>query len=411
MLFSAGGGILQVQYYDVSFLYEAKRKGVDPLVTLLAKFFIPNRETLDAEALRGKYGMLCGALGIVLNVLLCVGKLLVGLLSGAISVVADAFNNLSDAGSSLITMLGFKLAGQKPDPDHPFGHGRIEYISGLLVSILIVLVGFELGKSSVEKILHPEDVTFSLTTIVILAISVAVKLYMTFYNRNIGKRIGSPAMEATAADSLSDSVATTVVLLCMLVSHWFSVNIDAYCGLAVSAFILFSGFRSAKETVSPLLGQPPSEELVTQIGTIVRSAPSVCGIHDLVVHDYGPGRLMISLHAEVPATSHILDVHDEIDNVEKRLRDELRCEAVIHMDPLTTELRHEVATLVQTFDPSITVHDFRVVRGNTHTNVIFDAVVPFSMNEKEAAAKIAALVKTLDPSYFAVVNIDRSLVK
>lgn len=391
----------------------------DIMISLLSRLFIKNRGNLSRNELRLKYGVLCGAVGIFLNVLLFAGKLMAGILSGAISVTADAFNNLSDAGSSLITLVGFRIAGHKADSDHPFGHGRIEYICGLLVSVFILLVGFELGKSSVEKIFRPETVEFSLLTIGILAASVLIKLYMAFYNKRIGKRIGSPAMEATALDSLSDCISTLAVLVCMLLSHFFSLEIDAWCGLAVSVFILTSGIRSAKETIGPLLGQPPSAELVERIETIVKSHPYVCGIHDLVVHDYGPGRLMISLHAEVPADGDLMALHDSIDNAEKQLNRELCCEAVIHMDPietndkLTNETREKVAALVRTLDPRITIHDFRMVRGQTHTNVIFDAVVPFDvdLDEKEAAARISSLVSTLDGNYYAVVSIDKAAVK
>lgn len=413
-------GDILMQKHDFSFLTDPKHiKECDIVISLLSKLFIKNPEQLDTEQLRGKYGVLCGILGIFLNLLLFAGKLAAGILTGAISITADAFNNLSDAGSSVITLLGFRLAGHKADSDHPFGHGRIEYLSGLLVSILIILVGFELGKNSVEKIISPEPVEFSVLSVVILAVSIAVKLYMAFYNKRVGRKIASPAMEATALDSLSDSVATAAVIVCMLLSHFFSLEIDAYCGLAVAVFILVSGIRSAKETVSPLLGQPPTPELVEKIETIVKSHPYVCGIHDLVVHDYGPGRLMISLHAEVPASGSLLEIHDSIDNAERELREKLHCDAVIHMDPietddaLTNEVRERVASLVRGIDERITIHDFRMVRGATHTNVIFDAVVPYDvdLSEKEAAEKIAALVASLDGTYYAAVNIDKTTVR
>lgn len=391
----------------------------DIMISLLAKIFIKNRDGESPETLRLRYGVLCGAFGIFLNLMLFVGKLVAGMLSGSISVTADAFNNLSDAGSSLITLVGFRIAGHKADSHHPFGHGRFEYISGLLVSILIILVGFELGKSSVEKLFAPEPVVFSALTLSILAVSVAVKLYMAFYNKRIGKKLDSPAMEATAVDSLSDAASTFVVFICMLLSHFFEWEIDAWCGLAVSGFILVSGIRSAKQTIDPLLGQPPSAELVGRIESIVRSHPYVVGIHDLVVHDYGPGRLMISLHAEVPADGDLLKIHDSIDNAEKELNHALCCEAVIHMDPVetddarTNETKEKIAALVRTLDPRITIHDFRMVSGETHTNVIFDAVVPFdvSLDEKEVAARISELVSALDGNYYAVVNIDKAVVK
>lgn len=393
-------------------------KRSDILIFFLSKIFIKDQENLSSAERRAKFGSLCGFVGIFLNLCLFAGKLFVGLLSGAISAVADAFNNLSDAASSLITLFGFRLANQKPDPDHPFGHGRFEYISGFIVSLLILLVGFELGKSSVEKIINPETVEFSIVSVVILTVSVIVKLYMAHYNRVIGKKISSTAMVATATDSTSDAIATTVVLLCMLVSHFTSVQIDAYCGLAVSAFILYSGFRSAKETISPLLGQPPTEELVDEIERIVKSYPIVSGIHDLVVHDYGPGRLMVSLHAEVPANGDLLEIHDVIDNAEKELNEKLNCESVIHMDPIqkgdayVEETREKIETLIHILDESISIHDFRMVIGTTHTNVLFDAVIPFGLklSEADAKKKISALVETIDPAFCAVVHIDKSIV-
>ncbi len=374
---------------------------------------------MSAAEQRTRFGSLCGFLGIVLNLFLFAGKLFVGIATGAISAVADAFNNLTDAASSVITLLGFRLAGQKPDSDHPFGHGRFEYISGLIVSLLILLVGFELGKSSFSKILEPELVTFSLISAIILIISVLIKLYMAFYNRSVGKKIDSTAMIATSADSLCDAVATSAVLACMLISYFTDLQIDAYCGLAVSAFILFSGFRSAKETISPLLGQPPTEELVSDIERIVKSFPIICGIHDLVVHDYGPGRLMVSLHAEVPVGGDLLEIHDVIDNAEKKLNEELGCEAVIHMDPIqkgdvyVEETRSKIETLIHILDERISIHDFRMVIGATHTNVLFDAVIPYSvkLSEAEAKKKISALVETIDPQFCAVVHIDKSTVK
>ena len=287
------------------------------MIELLAKWFIPHRDSMENGALRRAYGTLCGAVGIVLNILLFMGKFFAGQLSGSIAVTADAFNNLSDAGSSAVTLLGFRLAGKKPDTDHPFGHGRIEYISGLIVAGLILLMGVELAKSSFDKILHPEEVTFSALAVVILAVSVAVKLYMWFYNRRIGGKLRSAAMEATAMDSLSDAAATFAVLLATLIGKWTGLAVDGYVGLLVALFILFSAYKAAKETLSPLLGQAPDPELVQRIRDIVAEHDTVVGIHDLVVHDYGPGRQMVSLHAEVPASGDILELHDVIDNIER----------------------------------------------------------------------------------------------
>lgn len=385
------------------------------MISFLARLFIKT-EGKSQAAVRKAYGILCGAVGIGFNVLLFLGKFFAGTLSGSIAITADAFNNLSDAGSSFVTLLGFQLAGQKPDPEHPFGHGRIEYLSGLVVSVLILLMGLELARSSLDKILHPEPVDFSPLVVVILCVSIAVKLYMAFYNRRLGKKLNSSAMEATSADSLSDSAATTAVLVATLVGHFTGWMIDGWCGILVAAFILWSGFNAAKDTLDPLLGTPPTAEFVEEIRQIVMAHKTILGIHDLIVHDYGPGRVMISLHAEVSASENVMDLHDEIDNVESELKKKLGCEAVIHMDPIVTddgitqETRKKVAALVRCIDNQISIHDFRMVAGPTHTNVIFDAVVPFGfrLSDSEVVEKIQAAVRTLDGNYFAVVTVDRS---
>ena len=389
------------------------------MIALLAKRFIKNSADVTDPAVRQAYGVLCGVAGICFNVLLFALKLLAGTLSGSIAVTADAFNNLSDAGASIVTLLGFKLAGQKPDSEHPFGHGRLEYISGLIVSMVIILMGVELAKSAVEKILHPETVELSLLTGAILLASIGVKFYMYLYNRAVGRKLRSAAMEATAMDSLSDCAATAAVFAATLVGHFTSLQIDGWCGIIVAGLVLLTGVRAARDTISPLLGQPPAPEFVQQIQDIVMASPVVRGIHDLVVHDYGPGRVMISLHAEVPAHGDIMALHDEIDNAEQRLRRELGCEAIIHMDPivtddkLTTETREKVARLVRGIDETISIHDFRMVTGPTHTNVIFDAVVPFRfrLSDREVEQEIKTAVKRLDSSYFAVVQIDRDYTK
>ena len=385
------------------------------MISLFARLFL-KPEGRDETALRKGYGILCGAVGIGLNILLFAGKFFAGTIAGSIAITADAFNNLSDAGSSFVTLLGFQLAGQKPDSDHPFGHGRIEYLSGLAVSMLIILMGFELAKSSLDKILHPAPVDSSCLVIVILCVSICVKLYMAFYNRSLGKKLNAPAMLATAADSLSDSIATTAVLIATLVGRFSGLMIDGWCGILVAAFILWSGFNAAKDTVNPLLGTPPTHEFVEQIKELVMAHPAIIGIHDLIVHDYGPGRVMISLHAEVSASGNVLDLHDEIDNVESELREKLGCEAVIHMDPIVTddgitkETRERVAALVHCIDDEISIHDFRMVAGPSHTNVIFDAVVPygFRLTDSEVEEKIKSAVRTLDGNYFAVVKVERS---
>lgn len=385
---------------------------------LLSKIFIKNREDLENPAVRRAYGILSGALGIVLNILLFVGKLTAGLISGSVAIVADALNNLSDAGSSVITLIGFRIAGQKPDKGHPFGHGRIEYISGLIVSMLIILMGFELGKSSVEKIISPSGTEFSPVAAIILAVSVLVKLYMCYYNGRVGKKISSPAMKATATDSLSDCISTTVVLICMFITKFTGFDLDGICGAAVALFIFISGLRAAKDTIDPLLGVPPTEEFVDEIGETVMSHKGILGFHDLIVHDYGPGRRMISLHAEVPADEDLLKTHDTIDNIEKELSAKLGCDAVIHMDPIETddkitmEAREKIAELVKIIDERVTIHDFRMVTGPTHTNVIFDIVVPYDVKrtEEEIRRDVERMVKTLDENYYAVVCVDKSFV-
>ena len=388
------------------------------MIDFLAKRFIKDYTNFSSPSVRRGYGVLCGCVGVGLNVLLFLGKLLAGALSGSIAVIADAVNNLSDAGSSVVTLLGFKLAAQDPDQDHPFGHGRLEYVSGLVVSMAILLMGVELAKGSVEKILHPEPVTFSPLVAGILLCSICVKLYMSFYNRSVGRRIDSAAMSATAADSLSDTLATTAVLLSTLAGHFWNLQIDGWCGVVVACFILWAGVNAAKETIDPLLGQPPTPEFVREVQKLVLSFPEIIGIHDLIVHDYGPGRRIISLHAEVPADGNILVLHDVVDSAERELNASMGCLATIHMDPVeqddgvTAETRQRVAALVGIIDPGISIHDFRMVPGHTHTNVIFDAVLPYDcpLPDREAAERIQTAVRALDGNYFAVVTVERGYV-
>ncbi len=387
----------------------------DTMITFLAKIWIKNYERTDLPEVRQSYGVLCGGVGIGFNILLFLGKFLPGLISNSIAVTADAFNNLSDAGSSLITLVGFKMAGQKPDPGHPFGHGRIEYLTGLFVSLLIILMGFELVTSSFDKILHPEDTVCTPVVAGILIASILVKLYMFFYNRGTGKKIDSAAMLATATDSFSDMLSTAVVLAATLIGHFTGLHIDGFCGLLVGLFILIAGLRSAGETISPLLGQPPQKEFVEKIEHIVLSHEEILGLHDLIVHDYGPGRTMISLHAEVPAAGDLLHLHDAIDNIERELKRELHCDAVIHMDPVmnddeeTQTLKETVTGLLHRLDDSLNLHDFRIVKGPTHTNIIFDILVPFSeaLPDEEILSRMEEAIHKLDPGYYAVINIDK----
>ena len=385
----------------------------------LVRLFIKDCDNVTDPAVRERYGILSGAVGIVLNLLLSAGKLFAGLMTGSISITADAFNNLSDAGSSVVTLVGFKLAGQKADDGHPFGHGRMEYLAGLLVSLMILLVGVELGRSSIGKILHPEAVDFSLVSTGILAASILVKLWMGQFNRGLGRKIGSAAMAATAADSISDAVATAAVLAGTLVNRFAHVNIDGWLGLAVAVFILRSGWGAAKDTINPLLGESPDPELVKQLRDLVLSHPQVVGMHDLIIHDYGPGRRLCSFHAEVPQDADILDAHDAIDHIEREIKEKFGIETTVHMDPIATadekvnQLRRQVADLARVVEPEMTIHDFRVVRGPTHTNVIFDAVVPHKcrLTDEEVLQRLRRAVSALDPAYQAVIQIDRAYVE
>ena len=382
----------------------------------LVRLFIKDCDNVTDPAVRERYGILSGAVGIALNLLLSAGKLFAGLMTGSISITADAFNNLSDAGSSVVTLVGFKLAGQKADDGHPFGHGRMEYLAGLLVSLMILLVGVELGRSSIGKILHPEEVDFSLVSTGILAASILVKLWMGQFNRGLGRKIGSAAMAATAADSLSDAVATAAVLAGTLVNRFAHVNIDGWVGLAVAVFILRSGWGAAKDTINPLLGESPDPELVKQLRDLVLSHPQVVGMHDLIIHDYGPGRRLCSFHAEVPQDADILDAHDAIDHIEREIKEKFGIETTVHMDPIATadekvnQLRRQVADLARVVEPEMTIHDFRVVRGPTHTNVIFDAVVPMGSRagDEELRERLTRAVKALDPAFETVIQLDRA---
>lgn len=388
------------------------------MITLLKKLFIKDYENYkDAEVRRG-YGTLCSLVGIMLNILLFAGKYFAGVVTKSIAITADAFNNLSDAGSSVMTLIGFKFAGKKADKDHPFGHGRIEYIAGLGVSLAILLMGFELAKSSFEKITSPEPVDTSAMAICILFASIAVKSYMCIYNTRIGEKISSASMKATGMDSLSDCIATGVVLISILVTKFTGVMIDGWCGILVALFILWAGLNAAKETIGPLLGQPPEPEFVQEIEDIVMAHKYVQGIHDLVVHDYGPGRLMISLHAEVPGDEDIFELHDEIDEIELELNDKLNCEAVIHMDPIETNneavqnKKSQVLAIVKSYDEGISIHDFRMNQGPTHANLIFDAVLPagYKKSAEEAKEELTKLIQSKMPGCNAVIKIDISYV-
>ncbi len=387
------------------------------MISFFSKLFIKNADDTADPLVRQAYGVLCGSAGIGFNILLFLIKFIAGQMSGSIAITADAFNNLSDAGSSVITLVGLKMAGQKPDNDHPFGHGRIEYISGLLVSVVILLMGAELFKSSFDKIIHPEPIAAGGLVIAILVISICVKLYMYLYNRSVSKKIDSPAMLATAKDSISDSVSTMVVLLTTLLSFWTDVHIDGWCGILVALFVLWTGYGAMKDTVSPLLGQPPEPEFVDKIEEIIigYKDQGVLGLHDLVVHNYGPGRVMLSVHVEVPSNGDILALHDMIDLIEHRLARELNCSAVIHMDPVcvddeeTNRMKEKVAKIIGSLEGKVNFHDFRMVHGPTHTNLIFDVAVPYDypMTDGELVSCIQNKIYGLDENCHAVIDVDK----
>lgn len=390
------------------------------MVSILAR--IMGIESLAPDKKRSAYGKLCGTIGIVLNVLLFIGKFFAGVVSNSIAITADAFNNLSDAGSSIVTLIGFKLAEQKPDSEHPFGHGRMEYLSGLVVSAVILMMGFELVKDSIDKILHPTEVEFSIAVLAILAASILTKFYMAYYNFHLGKRFESSTLKATATDSLSDCVSTSVVLAATIIGHYTDVQIDGFCGIAVGILIFVAGVNAARETLNPLLGQPPEPEFVAQIEDMVISydKESIIGIHDLIVHDYGPGRRVISLHAEVPAEGNMVALHDVIDNLEAKLRMELGCLTTIHMDPVVTtdervtELKEKCNRIIKSIGDKLSLHDFRVVFGDTHTNLIFDIVIPFefALSDAETTKLVQEKVwKEIGKQYFIAVTIDKPAVR
>lgn len=307
------------------------------MTKLLISLFVKNSDNVTDAKVRSAYGTLGGMVGIICNLLLFAGKFFAGIITGAISITADAFNNLSDAASSIITLIGFYIAGKPADEDHPFGHGRMEYVSGLIVSLAILLMGFELLKSSIEKIIHPENITFQIISVVILIVSILVKFWMAVFNKNIGNRIQSEAMNATATDSLNDCISTAAVLGGMLIFYFLGYNLDGIIGVLVACFVLWGGYGAIKDTLNPLLGELPDPQLVDNIEDMVMRHDMVIGVHDMIVHDYGPGRRIVSLHAEVPYTVDIMEAHDMIDHIEMRLMQEYQCEATIHMDPVVTD--------------------------------------------------------------------------
>ena len=387
------------------------------MITFLSKIFI--RETADKAKIRREYGMLCGLVGIFLNILLFLGKFFAGTISKSIAITADAFNNLSDAASSVVTLVGFKLAGAKPDSEHPFGHGRMEYIASFLVACIIFIVGFELLRSSVDKILHPEPVRFSVVLVVILSLSLLVKLWMFSYNRYMGKQIDSTVLRAAASDSLNDVAATAAVIVATVVGNFVAFPIDGIMGVLVSVLIMRSGFQIAKEVADRLLGQRPDPALVKELSDRILSYDGIIGIHDMIVHNYGPGRNFASVHAEVSDDCDIIKIHEIIDAAEQAIFRETGVEIVIHMDPVslnspeTQELKKLVVQIISEIDPALTIHDFRITKGQSRINVIFDLVVPIEATparRKEITSEIAVRLRAADPRYTAVIQVDTSFV-
>ena len=384
------------------------------MTSLLLRLFVKNHDDTENPVVRGAYGKLAGAVGIVCNLLLFAGKLLAGILSGSVAVTADAVNNLSDASSSLVTLLGFKLAERPADEEHPYGHARIEYISGLVVAALILLIGAELAKSSFSKILHPETVEFSLLTLGVLVGSILVKLWMALFCRKLGRRIDSTTLLATSADSRNDVISTAAVLVGCLVGYFFDVKLDGYIGMAVALFIIWSGCSIAKDTINPLLGERASEELVRNISDLILSHEKILGIHDLMVHDYGPGNCFASVHAEMDSAEDPLICHDIIDDIERDALRELQVHLVIHYDPIVTDdeelnaARALVEQEIRSIDESLSLHDFRMVRGPGHTNLIFDLVIPYSMEDRKAElkARIDERLQRQDRKYYTVITFD-----
>lgn len=386
------------------------------MIGLLSKIFIKNYKDYKDVKVRQSYGVLCGAFGIFLNLLLFGFKIFFGMLTASVSIVADAFNNLSDAASSCVQVLGFTLSSKKPDLEHPFGHGRIEYIAALIISFLILLMGFELIKSSVEALISPRPVIFSSLAIIVLFISILTKAYMFFYNHKIGKKIDSVAMLATAKDSLSDTITTFLVIICAFLSKITTFPVDGVGGIIVGFFILKTGFDSAKETVNLLIGANASKELAKQIEAEVLKFSDICGMHDLIVHDYGPGRMMISLHAEVPGDKNIFDLHEQVDLAELTLSKKFNCHAIIHMDPVDLQnkdletLRKIIKEEVAKISNNMTFHDVRIVPGVKKSNLIFDVVKPFDckLSDEQLKNELSKQITKASPiAIMCVITVDQ----
>ncbi len=389
------------------------------MTNIIVKTFIKDYKNVTDSKVRMKYGILSGCVGIALNVVLCLMKFFVGSITGSIAITADAVNNLSDAGSSAVTVFGFKMAGKPADKDHPFGHGRIEYITAMIVSFIILFMGVELAIQSVKKIRTPEDVKFSLVGAVIIAVSILGKLWLAFFNKNLGKRIDSPAMTAVVADSLSDIAATSVTLIALILSKFFpSFHIDGWLGIIVACFVLKAGLDIFRDTLSSLIGQPPSKELVDEIKNKILAYDHVSGIHDLIVHNYGPEHYFATVHVEIPADIDVMVGHDIIDNIENDIKKEIGIDLTIHYDPIVVndervnELKEMTDNIVKNINPELSIHDFRVVDGPMHTNLIFDVVIPYGFKEvpNEIIKEISLKISEVNDSYFTVIKAEHSFV-
>ena len=387
------------------------------MTEFLVNKFIKDSANIESTEVRTRYGMLASVVGIFCNVLLFSVKLAIGLILSSLAVTADAFNNLSDAASSIISFVGVKMAGKPADAEHPFGHGRIEYIAALIVSFLVIEVGFTFFKSSISKIMHPEEITFDPVPFIILILSILVKLWMAFFNNELGKRIDSKVMLATAADSLGDVITTSATVISIVICHFTSINVDAIAGLIVSGIVIWSGVSIAKDTLEPLIGQRVPSELYQKITDMVESYEGIVGAHDLIVHNYGPNRSMATIHAEVPNDVSIEASHEIIDRIERDAKKELNILLVIHMDPVemrdeeVLELRDKTSHIVHALDPELHFHDFRVLKENEQKNLIFDLVVPDSYTEKDANRvmhQLIALLHEMEKNVDCIITLDRS---
>ncbi len=385
---------------------------------LLVRLFIKDYQNTKKPAVREKYGYLGSVMGIIVNILLAGAKYLIGVLTGSIAITADAVNNFSDSVSCVITLVSFKMAGMKPDKEHPFGHGRIEYVAALIVGFIVELMGYELIKSSIEKIRNPEAVEFSSAAVIVLIISMGGKIWLALFNRYLGKQIDSAAMSAVVTDSISDTTATAVTLVSLILSLYTDFPLDGYMGIVVSLFILYSGFGILKESIGIILGTPPSKELVDELIDFIMSHEEILGIHDLVIHSYGATRTFASVHTEISADGDLLSAHDTIDSIERHVRENFGIELVIHIDPIvtndeTTEKYYQlVRATVKAFDDTLSIHDFRVVEGPVHTNFIFDVVVPhgYKLSNKELISEIKSQIQAVNVNYFPVITVDNCYI-